>query len=364
MYNGLASRGHEIHLFTFRDPVLEKTQEPHALDALHPTILPRELKWSPLRLAQVLRTALDRIRPDIWHAHIAIPYGVAAAAVRRHPFLLTTHGSDVYLGAWLQKSIRLRDALTPVGARIVFRALHAGLAASVDRVVVYSPDMLAVLPRLGYAPGKLVPCYLGIDTERFRPAIRSSASEDAIQLVCTRHLEPIYDHPTLLEAVARLRAEGLRVRLVLAGAGTSRSSLEDLSRRLGIAEAVEFLGAVPQARLPALLASSDVLVSASRSDTTAMSVLEGMACGLPVVATAVGSLPMRVEDGVSGFLFPPGDVTRLTTHLRRLATDTDLRKRMGKANGERASREFDLRTTVVQLEEAYFEAGRLDHSAH
>lgn len=351
----LARRGHEVHLLTFHDPVLEDALTAEDNANLRMTYLPTQLKWSPVPLARRVRRLLDALRPDVWHAHIAIPYGVTAAIARQHPFFLSTHGSDVYFEAWASKVGRFRPLLPPGVGRLAFRVVHAGLASAADKVVVFSPDMMKLLPRLGYPRSRLVPCYLGIDTDLFRRRDRPPAAEE-FRIVCTRNLEPLYDHATLLEAAARLQAQGVRVSLRLAGSGSLRRFLEDYARRLGIADRVEFLGVVLHRQLPRLLSESDVMVSPSRSDTTAMSVLEAMSCGLPVVATSVGSLPERIVPGRNGFLFRPGDVSELTAALGRLAADPALRDRMGADNEREVRAKFNLRETINRLEFAYEQA--------
>lgn len=353
VYGALARRGHEVHLFTFHDRMMERTLSHDDWTGIVPHFLPSEYKWRPFRVAASVRPELEDIRPDVWHAHLATPFGIAGALARWHPFLLSTHGSDVYFRAWIMKSNRARLILPPGVDIAVFRALHAGLAAAVDTVVVYSPDMMGVLPRLGYPDSKLAACYLGIDTELFAPRSRVRNGGTEFRIVCTRGMEPLYDHKTVLEAAARLHREGIPVRLILAGDGSTRGFLEGTARELGIAKVVEFLGLVPHRSLPRLLSESDVMVSPARSDTTAMSVLEGMACGLPVVVTNVGSLAMRITDRENGFLFEPGDVTRLVEYLRNLWSDEPLRRRIGAQNARVASEKYDLKRTIDHLEGIY-----------
>jgi len=353
VYDALAARGHEVHLFTFHHAVLEGTQTREDVRRLHLRFLPAAVKWDPVALGRAVRRELTRIQPEVWHAHIAIPYGVGAAATRWHPFLLTTHGSDVYFRAWIGKSARLRAPAVRAPAWLVFHSIHVALSAVVDRLIVYSPDMMEVLPRLGYPRSKLVPCFLGIDTSLFRPGDGGSGDASELRVICTRNLEPIYGHETLLEAASLLRGRGVRIRLVLAGDGSARPRLEGLAASLRLGDAVEFLGAVPHRDLPRWLVGSDVLVSPSHSDTTAMSVLEGMACGLPVVVTEVGSLASRIVPGRHGFLFRPGDAEGLAGHLERIASDPALRHRMGEENRREVSSKYDLQGTVRSLEAAY-----------
>lgn len=353
VYRRVAQAGHRVHLLTFRDPLLMRTQTPESWGEMQVEFLPRELKWSPLRLARRLRPVLQSSRPDIWHVHLAIPYGVTGLLARCHPFLLTTHGSDLYFRAWIQKSPKLPVLAPPGVGQLLFRLVHMSLAASVDRVLVYSPDMMEALPRMGYPPSKLVPCFLGVDTDRFRPREDDSNPREEFRIVCTRHLEPLYDHTTLLAVVARLSARGIPVRLRLIGGGSARPVLERIARAWRIQGIVEFVGTTPHSRLPEILQEADVVVSASRSDTTALSVLEGMASGLPVVVTDVGSLGLRIRHGRNGFLFKPGDVDALEEHLLALASNPELRTAMGRENAALVRRENPIQKTIECLLRSY-----------
>jgi L-malate glycosyltransferase len=352
VYGALVRRGHEVRLFTFHDPIVDGTQSRDGGVELEVVFLPPSLKWSPIALGRRIRKELLASPPQILHAHIAIPYGMGAALTRWHPFLLSTHGTDVYYRAWRTKLAQALGPLPPGLGSVAFRATHAFLAACVDNVIVYSPDMLEWLPHLGYPRTKLSSCDLGIDILPFQ-RVPISPPDGEFRIVCTRNLEPIYDHPAIFRSLAALRRRGVNARLTLAGDGSARLSLEAMVQDLDLVDTVEFLGAVPHDILPEVLARSDVFVSASHSDAAPQSVLEAMAIGLPVVVTRVGSLPLRIVEGESGFLFDPGDVDRLTSRLELLAADEALRRKMGQANRERASREFDVRKTVDRLEEIY-----------
>jgi glycosyltransferase involved in cell wall biosynthesis len=131
----------------------------------------------------------------------------------------------------------------------------------------------------------------------------------------------------LLHALAMVAAEGFRYELLIAGDGPERSHLEALSRQLGQADRVRFLGTVQD--VPALLATVHMAVHASRSEGLSNAVLEAMAAGLPVIATAVDGTPEVVEDGHSGILVPPGESDALHRAIKRLLRDPGLRARLG-----------------------------------
>jgi glycosyltransferase involved in cell wall biosynthesis len=146
------------------------------------------------------------------------------------------------------------------------------------------------------------------------------------------------DFTTLVRAVAA--CEPGSVRLQIAGDGPDRDRVAGEIARLGLGAAVELLGARDDVQ--DLLAAADIFVLSSRSEGMPMTVLEAMAAGLPVVASAVGGVPEAVGDGETGTLVPPGDPDALGRALAVLVADAELRDRLGAAGRRRAEREFGL----------------------
>ncbi len=142
----------------------------------------------------------------------------------------------------------------------------------------------------------------------------------------------------LLDAAAVLRPEFPDLRVEIAGTGPERENLEQRAARLGLTGRVEFLGWVND--LNAVLPRWDVFVIPSLEEGFGIAALEGMAVGLPVVASAVGGLPEIVEDGISGWLVPPGNVEALASRLRLLLSSQELRLRMGAAAQARVRDHF------------------------
>ncbi|RMG30836.1 MAG: glycosyltransferase [Gammaproteobacteria bacterium] len=161
------------------------------------------------------------------------------------------------------------------------------------------------------------------------PGVERCAPEGGRFLVLVaRNLEPIYDVATALEGFARFAARVPEARLAIAGQGPEAGRLRALARRLGIAERVDFLGALPHAELLRHLARADVLLNTSRVDNSPNALLEACALGVPVASTAAGGIPDIVEDGVSALLFPCGDAPAAAAALLRLYQDPALRARL------------------------------------
>lgn len=161
------------------------------------------------------------------------------------------------------------------------------------------------------------------------------------------------DHATLLRAVARLRSSRPEppLRLLVVGDGPLRSGLEALARDLGIADVVQFPGSRPD--VPDLLRAMDVFVLPSLSEGFPNALLEAMATGLPVVASAVGGSREMVADGETGFLVPPQDPERLAERLALLWDDPHLRSETGRAARSFVADGFSYGRTVRRFEDLY-----------
>ena len=169
-------------------------------------------------------------------------------------------------------------------------------------------------------------------------------------------MEPAKGVFELLEAVAALRPAVPDVRLVCAGDG-DRIAVARYAERLGIADAVKFTGWVGPSGKRALLESAAVFAMPSYEAALPISLLEAMAAGVPVIASAVGGIPEVVVDGVSGFLVAPGDSASLARLLRSLLLDHALGARIGAAARESARLRFAPERALPKLEEVYAAVG-------
>ena len=158
------------------------------------------------------------------------------------------------------------------------------------------------------------------------------------------------DYPTQLRAFAFAAARVPGLRMVIAGDGPLRSSLEDLTRDLGIADRVQFLGNWND--VPALLRSVDLFALASKFEPFGVALLEAKAAGLPIVATAVNEIPEIVQDGESGLLAVPENASSMAGLFVRLAEDRALRSRFGARSRVEAQR-YSLEAAVAAYESLY-----------
>jgi sugar transferase (PEP-CTERM/EpsH1 system associated) len=239
----------------------------------------------------------------------------------------------------------------------LLRRLHAPL---VSRYITVSQDLQRYLERrVGVDGGRISQIYNGVDMARFAPPGAGQArdraalppgfsAEDTVVIGTVGRAQPVKDQATLLRAFARLRetqpALWPRLRLAIVGGGPLEQSLRDLAAGLGVQDQVWLAGARDD--VPALLASFDVFVLPSLSEGISNTILEAMACALPVLATAVGGNLELVRDGVCGRFFQPGDADGLAGLLAAYGGDAELRSAHGAAARKRAVEEFSMTAMV------------------
>jgi glycosyltransferase involved in cell wall biosynthesis len=180
---------------------------------------------------------------------------------------------------------------------------------------------------------------------------------DALAIGVVAALERRKGHDVLFRALARLaEGGGLRFRCLVCGDGSERASLERLARELGIARSVGFLG--EQRQVADVLAALDVFVLPSRHEGLGVAILEAMAMGLPVVASAVGGIPEAVASGRTGILVPAEDPDALAAAIFALGRDPEHARRMGSAGRERVIAEFSIEAMTSRYERLYEEVSR------
>ncbi|GAC1463443.1 MAG: glycosyltransferase [Isosphaeraceae bacterium] len=229
-------------------------------------------------------------------------------------------------------------------------AAMALVSRGVDRMVCVADDGARCALAEGVAASKLVTLRNGVDLARF-PC--NGPAADGPALIVAR-LSPEKDHATLLGAVAIAKEKDPSFRLEIAGGGPCLIEVKALATTLGLNECVRFLGVVHNT--PALLERAGQLVLASWFEGISLTLLEGMASGLPVVATRVGGNPEVVVDGETGLLVPPRSPEDLAAALLTIRRDPRLAWRMGQAGRERAEQLFDIRKVVKQYESFYMKS--------
>lgn len=230
---------------------------------------------------------------------------------------------------------------------------RASFVAAVTR-----PLQRQVLEASGLAEAQVPVIPMGVDTDAFAPASGRAPLEGQLRIATIARLNPVKGHGYVLEALRRLRAEGLDVRYVIAGEGPHRPAIEAQVRTLGLGDVVEFAGTVSESGVLDILHASDCFVLASEGlgEAAPVSVMEAMACGVPVICSRIGGTGDMIEDQVDGILIAQRDVDALTSGLARLARDLPFRNRIGEAARQRALAAFDYRKMARRLFDAVQES--------
>ncbi|MFC0250922.1 glycosyltransferase family 4 protein [Massilia consociata] len=268
-----------------------RTEVRHGLQVDHPRypVLPKiGMNVAPLLLAQAAKPAIARIIDegydfDLIDAHYFYPDGVAAAMLARYfnkPFVVTARGSDITL---------LPQFTLP-------RRMIKWAARRADAVITVCNALRDEVVALGVPADRVTSLRNGVDLQLFRPVERSA--NPMFTLLTVGHLVPVKAQELIIGALPLLPG----VRLAVAGDGPNRGMLEALARTAGVADRVQFLGAVPQAQLREHYGRADALVLASSREGWANVLLESMACGTPVVASRVYGTPEVVAAPEAGVL--------------------------------------------------------------
>jgi glycosyltransferase involved in cell wall biosynthesis len=342
----LARRGHEVHLVS--DRITDRPEERHGyvfhdLRRLEP--LTRVPGLRRFRFAPALGTLGRELEVDLVHGHFLLPYGYWAAASGARPLVMSPWGTDILIAAqqpgrgreWARKAIGAADYL-------VVNSLaneRASVALGADRERIRRIIWYAELEKFG--------------PERADPGLRARLGwpDDAVIVLSLRYFRPDTNIDVVVRAFRRVADEEPKARLVLAArTGPLREEIERLVDVLDLRPLVEFYAA-SEDELPVLVASSDVLVQMTESDSTPASLLEGMASELPVACGVAPSLDEWVAQGDGAEVVPPRDEDALVAALLELVRDPELRRRYGQRNG-RFIREW-FTDPGVELERVYDE---------
>jgi glycosyltransferase involved in cell wall biosynthesis len=263
-------------------------------------LLPDSIVSTLFLTLAVARIARSRCSVDLVHFHGDYLEALAAGAIRLFgiPSLLTLHG---------RLSSRV---LRAVG--FVYRFP--------SHIVAVSSPIVSQLEKVGVPPGRVTIQPSGVDSAAFYPS-RSTPARRPFRVVVASTLIPLKDHGSLIDAVHRLRAEGVDVQLELAGAGPERARLEKAA-----SPAVRFHGQLARPELARLMQRCHVAALASvdtaqAGEGTPTFLMEAIACGLPFVATDAGGVPALAARSQAGVIVPQRRPDALAAALKWLTTD-------------------------------------------
>lgn len=319
----VADRGGEAVVVTRQPAEVPGAQEVIAIAPGHD-----KLSWFKAlpEVRRVAREVAERFQPTLVHGHYVTSYGLwAAACGLKLPTVLTAWGSDILV--------------TPRESRLM-RLVVAWSLRHADLITADSMDMIEEIER--YNPA--APCHQilwGADTDVFTPA---TTPQDGFDVVSLRSWEPNYNIDTIVDGFARFVAQRpqAHARLHLLGGGSLNEALHAQVAQLGLQSQVQFHGRVNDVQMVQAIQRSRVSVSVPTSDATSVSVLESMACGLPVLAS---DLPANRQwvNAQGGWVVPVRDADALAQALLLAHDHPEQSAQMGLHNRERIERDASRR---------------------
>ena len=341
----LERAGHDVFVFTFGDL---DYQDGEARVIRSPGLPLQDTGYYlSFRYNRAAKRLLQSM--DIIHVHHPFLSGRLALRYSRPlqiPIIFTNHTRyDLYAQAYLpMMPEEISDGL--------LKAYMPSFCEAVNLVVSPSAGMEKILRGLDVkSPIEVVPN--GVELERYRkiepfPRADFGFHADDILFIYVGRLGPEKNLNFLLRAFNGVAQAFDHVRLLILGDGPARADIEALASDFGLAGRVRFEGMIPYERLPAYLSMCDAFVTASVTEVHPLSVIEGMASGLPVLGIRSPGVGDTVEDGVTGFLTDE-DTAGFAVKMTRLVTEPGLRKKMGAAARQASSHYAIERTTQIML---------------
>ncbi len=296
-----------------------------------------------------LENAIDRIKPDIVHAHYLPDYGWLASQAGFRPLVLHMWGCTILFKG--------RDKNKKLAAQMFAAAdaVFAGDEPAKDRLVEF-----------GCAPEKVIIQAWGVDTGRFTPAARSDALRSTLLdtpaqclITIAYALEDFYHVETLVEAAQLLVRKKVDTKILIIGDGAERKRLEGLASSLDVTGYVKFLGWVEHEKIHEYIASSDIYVDTFFTDKAGggigVAMMEAMSSGVPVIGAGVRGKHAGIIDGENGLFFKGGNPEDLASKLLLLINSPEKRKSFGEKGRRRALAIGDWHKNMAVAEAKYIE---------
>ncbi|NUP58581.1 MAG: glycosyltransferase [Pseudarthrobacter sp.] len=364
----LAKRGHHVTVYTRRDAAelprrvrVGRRFEVVHIDAGPARHVPKdELLPYMGELADGVARDWGRRPPDVVHGHFWMSGLAALDAARRPetgyrvPMLQTFHA----LGTVKRRHQGAED--TSPEER---QWLEPGVGRAADRIIATCSDEVFELKAMGIATGKISIAPCGVDLNVFGAAGPVAARPRRHRILSVGRLVPRKGVDLVIRALPYLKAAGFDdVELLIVGGGGDTGSLDSdpevrrlrgLAAELGVADQVTFQGQVSRSEMPGIFRSADAVVCAPWYEPFGIVPLEAMACGVPVVAAAVGGLRDTVVDHATGLHVPPRDPEAIGSALSLLLENPDLRTSLGRAGEKRARTRYSWDRVAAETEKAY-----------
>jgi L-malate glycosyltransferase len=339
----LAERGHNVHFISSVLPtrVTELNERVHFHEVEMMSYPLFEHQPYDLALATKMATVARAEKLDLLHVHYAIPHSISAILARESikqkryvPVITTLHGTDITLvGADRSYLPITRYGLQQSdGVTAVSKFLQKATIETFDF------DDVEVIPNF------ICPChYKRLADSPLRDELAPNGEKLLVHVSNFRAVKRPVD---CVEILARVKARGARVRLVMVGDGPERGATVYRAEQLGVLDDVLFVG--KQAAIPAYLGIADVFLLPSELESFGLAALEAQACEVPVIATRIGGIPEVISEGETGYLSDVGDVEKMSEDTIRLLKDEDMRRAFGDKGRELAVQRYGSDKIIPQ----------------
>lgn len=284
--------GYEVHLITFRNTEIENIHV-HFVNAGN--IKTKGGNWKTLLKYRKIKFLLREIKPDILHAHYATSYGITAALVNFHPFIISTWGTDILI--------------TPNRSGILKQMIKWALKKS-DAITVVAEHMVKNVKELSIDAKKVFTITHGIDVQLFKNKEIDRFTEFTV--ICNRSLEPVYNHNALIETFEIINSLNSDIKLMIVGDGSLRMELEQSVKQKGLNDIISFTGKKTQLEMVEILNQTHLFISLSKSDGDVVSMVEAMSCGNFCIGSDIPGNRNWITDSENGFIVPFDNPERIS----------------------------------------------------
>ena len=347
----LVKKGHEIHFITYRQPVRIQNLTPNLY--FHEVHVPTYdlFKYQPyeLALSSKIVEVVNTYNINLLHVHYAIPHAYAAYMGKKMledqgleiPMITTLHGTDITLVGshpFYKKAVQFS-----INHSEYVTAVSQSLKDDTERLFEITSDI------------KVIPNFIDFQKIKFRdvPCEKIQiASEDELIITHVSNIRPLKRILDILR-IFKIIKDSLNVKLLMVGDGPEKERAIRYCKLNQIEKDVLFFGKSNE--IDNILCFSDLFLLPSEKESFGLAALEAMANGVPVVCSDIGGLPEVIENGISGFLCPVGDINAMAEKVNYLLGDKE-RLKLFKSQAYQTSKKFDIKKIISLYESVYNDA--------
>lgn len=331
--SSLSKVGHEVHVLTILKEELpkEKIEEGFYIHRISRKKI--KVFGTILYLTKLLKKLKD-INPDIVHVEglwMGTP-GYLAKKILKIPYVITGHGSDVYL----------QSKLLHRRSKFVLK--------SADAVIGLTEHMKKEMENICKKNVFVVPN--GINLREFKNLQKLKIDKRKQRILFVGSLVPVKGIKYLIESMKKITNDYPNAELVIVGDGVDKYELEKLVIELDLCDSISFVGKVPNHKIGQYMIESDIFVLPSLSEGFGIVLLEAMASGLPIVASNVGGIPSIIQNGVNGFLVDPKNSEKIAEKVLFLLNNEETMIKISQNNKKKVEN-YDWGKIIMQLENIY-----------